>query len=55
MRAIYPGCAIRTLVVYTANLVHFEPDGVQLDAALLALAGAAPGGSVSTPGGSSRS
>lgn len=55
LRVIYPGCAIRTLVVYTANLVHFEPDGVQLDAALLALAGAAPGGSVSAPGGPSRS
>ena len=43
MREIYPGRAVRALVVYTASLAHFELAAAQLDAALLALAGAMPG------------
>jgi len=46
MQEIYPGRAIRALVVYTANLAHFELTATQLDAALLALAGTATGASV---------
>lgn len=46
MREIYPGRTIRALVVYTANLAHFELAAAQLDAALLALAGTAANDSV---------
>ncbi|CAM5217484.1 hypothetical protein ARD30_06760 [Bosea thiooxidans] len=52
MREIYPGRAIRALVVYTANLAHFELAAEQLDAALLALAGGTPGASLGLPDGS---
>ncbi|WP_187639948.1 double-strand break repair helicase AddA [Bosea sp. F3-2] len=55
MQEIYPGRTIRALVVYTANLAHFELAAAQLDAALLALAGAATGVSVDPPDGSPRS
>lgn len=54
MQEIYPDRAIRALVVYTANLAHFELAAAQLDAALLALAGAAAGASVGRSDGSSR-
>ncbi|CAM5205673.1 DNA 3'-5' helicase OS=Bosea thiooxidans OX=53254 GN=ARD30_06760 PE=4 SV=1 [Bosea thiooxidans] len=52
MREIYPGRAIRALVVYTANLAGFELAAEQLDAALLALAGGTPGASLGLPDGS---
>jgi ATP-dependent helicase/nuclease subunit A len=51
MREIYPDRSIRALVVYTANLAHFELAAAQLDAALLALAGPGSTGSLQVPDG----
>lgn len=53
MREIYPDRSIRALVVYTANLAHFELAAAQLDAALLALAGPGSTGSLQVPDGTS--
>jgi ATP-dependent helicase/nuclease subunit A len=39
MREIYPGRAVRALVIYTASLACFELDAARLDAALAALGG----------------
>lgn len=55
MREIYPDREIRALVVYTANLAHFELAAAQLDAALLALADAVTDASVGVSDGSFRS